>query len=250
LLRAVDNSKYFIIGGIISFLFFFIILGAFFYMMFYVNSTKTYGLKKDKFISISLKDIKTKPRIDKKKSSKKQKKVKKKILRKKIDTINEDLDVDSLFDNVWTKKISTKKRKKKVDAKRIQEIEKSLDLDSKLSDISKNNSDKKTSQNAKTENEKTSSGEEVNKYLAKIHAIVYDYFYPPANSEGNVVVAVLELSALGKVTDFRILNYSGNEALNDEVDKIKQRIKNVIFPKNPQNKSQRIIIKLIPEDKE
>jgi len=37
--------------------------------------------------------------------------------------------------------------------------------------------------------------------------------------------------------DFRILNYSANDALNSEVDKIKNRLKSVVFPINPQNRS-------------
>ena len=78
---------------------------------------------------------------------------------------------------------------------------------------------------------------EVNEYLAKIQALVYKYFYPPANSQGNTVKAVITLSAIGKVQDFRILNYSVNKSLNDECDKVKNRLLNVVFPKNPQHVS-------------
>jgi len=69
----------------------------------------------------------------------------------------------------------------------------------------------------------TSSANEVNEYFAKIQALVYEYFEPPQNSQGYSVRAVIELSALGKFIDFRILDYSANIALNEECDKIKDR---------------------------
>jgi protein TonB len=219
-------------------------------MMFFQNKTKVYGLKKDTFISVSIKNNAKTKKTKKTKSLKKSKAKPKKKIRKKVDAINEDLDVDSLFDNVWTKKI-VKKKKRKTDAKRIQEIQKSLDLESELNSLTnqkKNLDSKKIAKNDK--NSKVSSGDEVNKYLAKIHSIVYNHFYPPPNSQGNVVVAVLEVSALGKMIDFRILRLSQNIDLNDEANRIKQRLRNVIFPKSPDNKNQRITIKLIPEDKE
>jgi len=92
---------------------------------------------------------------------------------------------------------------------------------------------------AKTNEESTptSSGSEVNEYLAKIQALVYKYFNVPPNSEGYSVMAYIELNSIGKVMDFRILNYSANDALNSEVDKIKNRLKSVVFPINPQNRS-------------
>ena len=102
----------------------------------------------------------------------------------------------------------------------------------------------------KTEDEssKSSTATEVNEYLAKIQALVYEYFYPPKNSQGNSVTAVIELSAMGKVIDFRILAYSDNEALNRECDKIKARLGSILFPKNPDNSSGRYKITLISKE--
>ena len=62
--------------------------------------------------------------------------------------------------------------------------------------------------------------------------------------------AVIELSPLGKVLDFRILDYSASDALNKEADKIKSRIQNIIFPKNPDNETARVLVVLKPEAKE
>lgn len=98
------------------------------------------------------------------------------------------------------------------------------------------------------EQKAASTAQEVNEYLAKIQAIVYQYFHVPANTQGHSVKSVIELNALGKMIDFRILNYSQSSALNAEVDKIKERLKNVVFPVNPQNRSSRTVVILISKE--
>ena len=103
----------------------------------------------------------------------------------------------------------------------------------------------------KTEEEtdkSASTANEVNEYLAKIQAIVYQYFYPPDNSQGNSIRAVIKLSSIGKVIDFRILNYSGNDSLNKECDKIKERLISVMFPINPKSKTESYTIILKSEE--
>lgn len=257
------DDKYFYISGLLAFIVFFLFIASFFYVLFSPHITKTYGMHKEKFVSISLEDI-PKPKViktQKKQIKEPEKKIveqpkpevkqKTKPKRKQVDAISQNVDVDSLFSNVWTKKVNNKtKKKKNKDIKRIQEIDK------KLSSIV-NNMDKKlvgTKQVHKKTHTKAakagSTGEEVNKYLAKIHAIVYDHFYPPANSQGNVIKAVIVLSPFGKVIDFRVLNYSASSALNKEADRIFSRLKNVIFPVNPNNEKTRVIIVLKPEQKE
>ena len=84
--------------------------------------------------------------------------------------------------------------------------------------------------------------------MAIIQALVYKHFFPPQNSQGYSVKAVIVLSAIGKVMDFRILNYSSNNNLNDECDKVKNRLMGVVFPINPQNKSGNYIIILTSKE--
>ncbi len=255
-----DGYKYFFISGVLSLLLFFLFIVSFFYLLFSPHITKTYGMKKEKFVSISLEDI-PKPKVTKtqkkqiKKTEQKVTKPKKtsssKLKRKKIDAVAQNVDVGSLFSDVWTKKINTKvKKQKRTDLKRIQEIDKKLGSITNKIDKKLTESKQKIQKSHTKELKAGSTGEEVNKYLAKIHAIVYDHFYPPSNSQGNVIKAVIELSPLGKVVDFRILNYSTNQALNKEADAIFQRLKNVIFPVNPGNEKARVIIVLKPEQKE
>ena len=196
-----------------------------------INSPKidSYALKKDNFISISM-DIQPK-------SAKSAKKNVQTPVESAVSEIPQDVDVNDLFSDVWTKKIQKKKVQPK-DSKRIIDIQKKIktteansveSISQKVNDLD----------NAKTtdENSPASTANEVNEYLAKIQALVYRYFNVPPNSEGHSVMAYIELNSIGKVMDFRILTYSGNDALNAEVDKIKNRLKSVVFPINPQNKS-------------
>ena len=98
------------------------------------------------------------------------------------------------------------------------------------------------------ESVKTSTATEVNEYLAKIQALVYEHFYPPQNSQGNSVEAIIELSPIGKVYDFRILRYSANSELNSECDNIKDRLMNIVFPENPDNSSGTYTITLTSKE--
>jgi len=168
-----------------------------------------------------------------------------------VETPSEDIDVGDLFNKVWTKEIKKEKKeeKKTEDTKRFQEIQKRIkktktqEVDSLSKKI-----ESLTSEEGSDSKKSSSTGSEVNEYRAKIQAIVYKHFHPPQNSQGNSVRAVIELSALGKMLDFRILNYSSNQLLNEECDRVKSRLMGVIFPVNPENKSGNYIIILRSEE--
>lgn len=212
-------------------------------MLFSSTKVNAFALNKDNYISISLDVAKVSTKKTKKNVN---------ISKEKVEAIAEtkEIDVEDLFSDVWTKDIKIKKQEKKIDNKRLNQIIKKIKTKDKnsvksLSEIvSTNDSDKNSD-----EDKKSSSGDEVNEYLAKIQAIVYNYFEPPENSQGHQVKVVIELSALGKMLDFRILNYSSNLALNQECDKIKNRLLSVLFPISPNNKSYTVTINLIPEEK-
>ncbi|WP_226960569.1 TonB C-terminal domain-containing protein [Sulfurimonas paralvinellae] len=208
-------------------------------MMFVVKNQPTYALTKDKFIAVSIvmpKNIaKFTSSVALPSSSSK--------------SVSQDIDVNDLFSDVWTQKIKHTQKKKKVNSKRIADIAKKIktadknkinSVSEKIGKLDMQESDKNTQQ--------TSSADEVNEYLAKIQAIVYQHFNVPPNSEGNSVKTVIELDPFGHMTDFRILSYSANEALNAEADRIKERLKSVVFPKNPTGKSSRTIVVLISKE--
>ena len=221
------SNNYFIISGFISISLFIVFVFMFFYMLFSSNKLKTFALKKDNYISISietpLKNVKTFKKSFKKSTPTNEDKT--------ISDISKDVDIKNLFNDVWTRKIKkTTPKKRKVDLRHIQKIQ-------KKSKTFSDNKVKSLSNIVQNEVKKDSTSNEVNEYLAKIQALVYEHFFPPQNSYGYSVKAVIELSAIGKVMDFRILDYSANSSLNRECDNIKARLMRVIFPKNPQHRS-------------
>jgi len=253
----VKNSTYFYLGGFISLTLFISFLSLFIYMMLSNSKQKIYALKKEKYISISI----AIPTIEIKKDNKviQKSKIKDTKIEPTIEKVKgkvvKNLNVKELFNDVWTKKIILKEKKivrvehKLINSKLLKAIEKKIE---KL-DITAKQPSSKNMENLRKEKELKkesvpSSANEVNEYLAKINALVYRYFHPPQNSEGHSVKAVIELSALGKVIDFRILNYSVNDALNEECDRIKERLLRIVFPLNPQNKSSRTIVILTSKE--
>ncbi len=237
-----SNNKYFYISGFISLTLFSTFILIILFMMLSSSKVDIYALKKDNYISISL-DMPKKIT-----ASKKSEQVP--IIEESVEELKE-VQINDLFNDVWTKSIkpTKKKPKKKVDNKRLQEIAKKTKKINKknINKIEKNNNNNLVKQKS-DESTKASTATEVNEYLAKIQAIVYDNFRPPLNSEGAVVLAIIEISAIGKMIDFRILNYSSNQDMNNECDKIKTRLMGVLFPVNIENKTYKQKIKIISKE--
>ncbi len=232
------NHSLFLISGFMSLSLFVLILTSFIYMMFSSSKINIYALKKNKYISISLNTLKNNT-------------IKKNMPYYKEKLIQtSEVDVNNLFNSIWTQDIKKQNKKiKKIDDKRFQKIQKRI----KTVKINTPSSVPQTINNMNStvvddNNSAASTADEINEYLARIQGLVYKYFYPPQNSQGHSVKAVIELSIIGKVLDFRILDYSNNLALNEECDKIKYRLQSVVFPKNPQNKSNNYIIILTSKE--
>ncbi|WP_457749497.1 TonB C-terminal domain-containing protein [Sulfurimonas sp.] len=236
-----NNSRYFYISGLLSLSLFALFLFAFIYMMFNVSKTKTYGYKKENYISVSIKMTKSK-HTPKKQTSKTP------VTSVKPQT-SKNIDINNLFSDVWTKKINNSIKKPNNNIRRIEQIQRKISTtkQNNVESISKKLESLQTT-HSPTEEEVSSSANEVNEYLAKIQDIVYQHFTVPQNSEGNSVKTVIELDPFGKLIDFRILRYSNNEALNQEADMMKERLKNVVFPVNPKNRSSKTIVILISKE--
>ena len=228
----VRSNYYFYISGLISFTIFFIFVSMFIYMLMSSAKIKSYALKKDNFISISLDTVIPQTTKNLKVQEKKE------LVSKEFDS---DLSIDDLFSDVTTKTIKNK-QSKKIDDKRFQEITKRLKK-SKLNKVDSMNEKINSIQdsNIKSETRQNSTADEVNEYLAKIQAIIYKNFNPPQNTQGKSAKVVIELSAIGKMIDFRILSPSDNEDFNKELSKIKNRLEIVLFPSNPNNEKFRLI---------
>ena len=221
-------------------------------MMFANTKQEIFALQKDTFISVS---IDLSESMTQNTQSKQDKSVDLPLLKEEqtepSNAKAKDVDVGDLFNKVWTKDITKEKVQqiKPHENKRFQEIQKRL----KKSEQKEQASITKKLQeltDAKENSAKSSSskGDAVNEYRAKIQALVYQHFHPPQNSQGYSVRALIKLSALGNVLDFRILNYSANQALNDESDRVKRRLMGVLFPVNPNNESGNYIIILKAEE--
>lgn len=207
-------------------------------MLFSSPEIKNYAMKKDNYISVSLEMVSVETKTMQKDTI---------VPKEEVQEVSQskEIDIDDLFSDVWTKDVQVKKQEKKVDNKRLQLIQKKIKTKAQKSVKSAPaNEQINDAQVSSDENKKSSSGDEVNEYLAKIQAIVYKHFYPPENSEGHTVKAVIELSALGRVLDFRILTYSSNTHLNEECNRIKSRLMGVLFPVNPDNKSFATIVNI------
>lgn len=231
-----NNSEYFYLSGLISFGMFFMFIGVFLTMMLKSDKIKQFAINKDTFISISIDPPKSKP-----KNKKVVKEIEKKILKQVIDPVDsQEFDIDDMFSDVQTKDVKIHKEEpKRIDAKRLQAINKKI-LTTKENKIEKIEQIKEV--------KSKSSALEVNEYFARIQSTVYESFFPPKNSQGHTVKAVIELNSLGKVLDFRILTYSANSSLNEECDKIKERLLGINFPINPDNLSGSYIIKLTAKE--
>ncbi|MCK9492407.1 MAG: TonB C-terminal domain-containing protein [Sulfurimonas sp.] len=225
-----SNNTYFYTSGLISLSLFTFFLLLIIQTLFSNSKIDAFALKKDNYISISLET----PKVQKSTKTIPQKQ------EEQVTPVeSKEINIDELFSDVWTKDVKKiKPKEEKIDNKRLQEIAKKskiIDKDTTgkssqkvlANDMVKNSED----------SQKDSSADAVNEYFAKIQALVYQNFFPPSNTQGHSVKAVIELSSIGKVIDFRILTYSANGALNEESDKIKNRLLWVLFPINPQNKS-------------
>jgi len=237
-----DNQKYFYISGFISLSLFFLFLSMFVIMLFQVQDIKSYALKKNNYISISLNTV---PQV---KATKKSQSTSYKIQSTTVSK-TKNIDVNNLFSDVWTQKIDHKVEKKVVNSKRINEIQKQIKLkeNNNISPIEKSTKEESDMQD-NSQDIASSSADEVNEYLAKIQSIVYQHFNVPQNSQGNSVKTLIELDPFGKLLDFRVLNYSSNEALNREADKIKERLKVVVFPVNPENRVTKTVVILTSKE--
>ena len=238
----VENRFLFYFSGFLSISLFSFFLVVFIYMMFSPQKVKQFALIKDNYISISIEMPQ-----EEIKSSKKSVITPVKEIQKSAPQVK-NIDVANLFNNVWTKDIKKKViKKKKVNNKLLKEIQKKISTSkpNETNDILKKAN--MVSDNDEKESHKSTSTD-VNEYLARIQGLVYSYFNPPQNSQGHSVKAVIKLSSIGKVLDFRILNYSANSSLNEECDLIKERLMSVIFPVNPENKSVNYIIILTSKE--
>lgn len=249
------DDKLFYLSGALSLLLFLLSILLFGAVLFPLDSAKSFAQTKQDFVSVSLHVMDLpKPSTDKGKTPAPQQ-ASAASETPLVTTPDTPQDVSSLFDDVWTKDISKKKTQKKQPedtAKRIASIEKRLKA-SKPTTQSTAAADKiaalklvKTS--VAIESGSTSAASEVNEYYAKIQAIIFNHFYPPANSEGNSAKVFLRIENDGTLSDARILVASGQRVYDREIEALLRRLEAVDFPTPPD--TQAIELKIILTAKE
>ena len=164
-----------------------------------------------------------------------------------------EADVSTLFSKVFTKSADSKKTDKKVniDKSQLQKLTKKVDTLSKNNVASltqKIENTKFSKASVQVTSQSSSTGAEVNKYLARIQGLIYDNFFPPSNTQGQTGKVVIKLSSDGTVLDFRIVSYSGSDLFNAEVDRLKRRVMMLKFPQNPDGRSENYNITLVAKE--
>ncbi len=252
----VNNSKYFYLSGLLSLALFALFVVLFISIVLQQDKLKQFALKKDNYISVSINMEalnKKNYKKDPKKTIQKKPQPKKEIKQEEPKPVEPEQPkpkkvipkVSDLFSSVTTEKIVPKKEKK-------PEIDKKL-----LSKLSKQTERKKvtntntaTSMMKKIEitSQSSSTSPDVNEYLAKIQAIIYEQFYPPMNSAGESAVISIRLDRFGKLISYKVLRYSGNDLFNAEVDRLERRLKRLTFAKHPEGKTESIKIILTSQE--
>ncbi len=261
-----NSNSYFYLGGLISFLILLLVFALFSYTLLSVKEMKSYALVKDKAINISLAMDVPNKNVEKKTEDTKAEDVKA-IEEQKVQTPenNEDKeiktntklvekkDVSSLFSNVVTKSVDTKKidNSPKIDEKKFLQLTQKTNMASKndVSSMKQKIAETKFSKaTVQVTSQSASTGEEVNKYSAKIQGYIYDNFFPPLNTQGQSARVIIRLGADGTVLDFKIVSYAANEFFNAEVDRLKTRIFRIKFPQSPDGKSGIYNITLVAKE--
>jgi len=262
MVQSNDDNRYFFISGFISLTLFAVVVFLFAMVIFHNSRIDTFAMQEDNYISVSLNmDVVVPTQNDAKpdpKPTPKEEIVPEPEPEPAVEEIEStpepvNTDVSSLFDDVWTQSADTKveKKEEKIDTKRLAAIEKRIKTKETVK--TQKASDKiKALELVKPSIEvvgaSASTAPEVNKYLAKIHAMVKAKFYPPASTEGNSAKVRVKLDASGHVSSYRVLVYSGSTIFNEEVDHLKRRLMRMTFPENPEGKPISLEIILTVED--
>jgi periplasmic protein TonB len=258
-----DNS-YFILGGVYSIIMLLSIFVFFAYTLYSSQKEHLFAMNKDKAINISIAMdtpvTNTEKKVEEAKQEVKETQSvppqKESTPPKEVTSVKNEVkkeNVSTLFSNVSTKPIEHKKSEEapQYDQKQMAVLNKKIDI-SKQNDVASVkqmiDNTKFAKSAVKVTPQSASSGLEVNKYLAKIQAQIYDNFYPPLNTQGQSAKVLLRLDESGHVLDFRVITYSGSELFNEEVDRLKKRVVLQKFPLNPNGISGNYVITLVAKE--
>jgi periplasmic protein TonB len=250
----VRNDSLFYLSGFLSFLLFFSVIFLFGYVLVINDTIKSFALKKDNFIKISVDLTQVKPITKQKKQVQKKQETLENKEQNKEKPKPKPADLSSLFSNVAAQKIVHKKiepKKQKIDTAQIQQIQKRIQTTKKReSTASKAIASLEISKSSDNSNTKSvSTAEQINEIAAKITEIIYSRFLVDTTMLGNVVTIRISVDQTGRLVSYRILRTSGSQSLNEEAVQLENRLLHVTFPVTKDYKPYSVNINLIPEDK-
>jgi protein TonB len=252
---SVNDERYFYLSGAIAFGFFAFLVGLIIYTGILPTKIEQFALTKSDYVSVSI-DISTskpvsKPVVKSEVEPKPQEEKSDPV--KAVNPPNEQKqsvpDISDLFSKVKPQKTPKKPDENNQKLEALNALERQLNNHSntpQLAEKVKNTTLAKPS--IQIVSKSGSSGPLVNEYHAKIQALIYANYYPPTGSQGQSARVRIYLSATGKLSGYRVIAYSTNQPFNNEVDWLKDRLGNIVFPPNPDGKE--CVIEIILTAKE
>ncbi|MDD2950286.1 MAG: TonB C-terminal domain-containing protein [Sulfuricurvum sp.] len=234
-----NHERYFFLSGLISISLFVFLLFLAAYNLIFSPKAEQFAMTKSEFISVSLAVTNTKSEDHSEPTPqvKVQKTEPEREPEKPIAQPEKTPDISDLFAQVKPQKTIKKPLEDSKQNEQLNKLEKELLTHKDTPRFSdKVNKVELAKPSVKMVVQGGSSGPIVNEYHAKIQALVYTNFHPPAGSAGAVARVRMNISGSGKLISYRVLSYSGNSSFNSEVDWLRDRLSAIRFPDHPEGK--------------
>lgn len=249
-----NDERYFFLSGTIAFGFFIFLVALIGFTLVSPSKIEQFALTQSQYVSISL-DMATprpsiKPEPKPKPQVQQEQPVPPEEVKQNVEQPQSAPDISDLFSKVKPEKMpkKTEDTTKKLEA--LNALEKQVSSHTKntpqFTDKVKNTV--LVTPSVKIVSKSGSTGPLVNEYHAKIQALIYANYFPPSGTQGQSARVRIYLDALGRLTGYRVMGYSGNTLFNSEVDSLKERLRGVSFPINPDGKDS--VIEIILTAKE
>jgi periplasmic protein TonB len=249
-----NDERYFYLGGMIAFAFFAFLVLLVGYTVISPVKIEQFALTKSDYVSVSI-DISTPQPTSKPIMEAEPKPIEEKPTPTEESTPPAKQpqsvpDISDLFSKVKPQKTPKQSDDTAQKLEALSALERQLNNRSQsnphLAEKVKNTTFAKPS--IKIVSNSGSTGPLVNEYHAKIQALIYANYFPPSGSQGQSARIRIYLDAMGKLSGYRVMAYSGNVPFNNEVDWLKERLRSVMFPTNPDGKE--CVIEIILTAKE
>jgi protein TonB len=234
-----NHERYFFLSGLISISLFVFLLFLAGYNLFFSPKAEQFAMTKSEFISVSLtvSNTKSTERSDPPPQAEVQKIEPLPEPEKPVVQPEKTPDISDLFAQVKHQKTIKKPLEESKQNEQLNKLEKELLTHKDAPNFTdKVNKVELAKPSVKMVVQGGSSGPIVNEYHAKIQALVYTNFHPPAGTAGAVAHVRMNISSSGKLISYRILSYSGNSSFNNEVDWLRDRLSTIRFPDHPEGK--------------